>query len=166
VCAPDANATETSRTYAGGANRSHPVGFKDAARTIPLTLAAAGTGNDPTYANAPLDSAMKLRVAAPANASVITLDPAYKLATNALQNFVVRFTSGAYRNVQVRVSWNAVGPPSTLTIAPALPTAPAVGDTFEVDRVGSPDAYDVTANVGTVADQIQDASKSWPPSAS
>ena len=108
-----AQSTEAERTYSATTNRSHPVGFKDAARTTPLTLAVAGSGNDRTYAQVPLDSSLKMSVVSATGGgaanTVVNLDGTrFKFATDALAGFALtapRSRSGSRSWGSTRCGW-------------------------------------------------------------
>ncbi len=167
-----AQTTADSRSYTGTA-RSHPVRWQDTAKTVPLTLAVAGTGNDVTYRQTPYDSAIKATAQTGSTAANVVLDAnLFKFATGALTGWVVRFTSGGYKNVQVAITGNTQS--AVQVAAGALPSAVAAGTTLDIDRVGSMQPYDVTTTMAAAPSGCPGAScaitdttaRTWPTSAS
>ncbi len=155
-------ATSDSRTYTGTA-RSHPVLNQNA--TTPLVMNNAGSGaSDATYKQVPHDFPIRVTGSSATSTTSITIDATkYGFTSGSLTNFVLRFTSGAFKNVPVLVTGNTNSGATNVVTFAALPAAPATADTAEIDRaayVFYTTAYDTTT--GGAASSFTDSSKNWP----
>lgn len=154
--------TQDSRTYTGTA-RSHPVLSKNG--TTALTMNNAGAGSsDATYKQVPHDFPIRVTASSASTTGSITIDATkYNYASGSLANFVLRFTSGAFKNVPVVITGNTNNGTTNVLSFAALPAAPALTDTAEIDRASYTyytAAYDTTT--GGSATTLVDSSKNWP----